>query len=244
MAEPFRQILGIRFYAGEWPGLRQLVAEGGLIVVPSGPVLADLASDSASREALVGSDIAILDSGFLILLWTVFRREWLPRISGLKFLRTLVADPQFREDGATFWVMPSPEEDAANRRWLGNQGIVPAPENVYVAPRYPAGPLHDDALLARIEGRRPRFVVLNLGGGVQERLGYFLRRRLSYRPAILCTGAAIAFLSRQQANIPPWADRVMIGWFLRSVSQPARFVPRYWKALRLAPLLLRSLRES
>ena len=58
---------------------------------------------------------------------------------------------------------------------------------------YPAGPLEDAALLARIEARKPKFVMLNIGGGTQERLGHFLRSRLSYRPAIICTGAAVAF---------------------------------------------------
>jgi UDP-N-acetyl-D-mannosaminuronic acid transferase (WecB/TagA/CpsF family) len=48
--------------------------------------------------------------------------------------------------------------------------------------------------------------------GVQERLGYALRKQLSYKPAILCLGAAIAFLSGGQANIPNWADRLMLGW--------------------------------
>jgi N-acetylglucosaminyldiphosphoundecaprenol N-acetyl-beta-D-mannosaminyltransferase len=80
-------------------------------------------------------------------------------------------------------------------------------------------------------------VILSLGGGVQERLGHYLRQNLSYRPAILCTGAAIAFLSKQQANIPPWADRLMLGWLMRVIYAPRKFLPRYRKALQLAPLL-------
>ena len=38
--------------------------------------------------------------------------------------------------------------------------------------------------------RKPKVVMMAIGGGVQERLGYALRRQLSYKPAILCLGAA------------------------------------------------------
>ncbi len=31
----------------------------------------------------------------------------------------------------------------------------------------------------------------------------------------------------------------MLGWLLRSLSAPRRFVPRYLRSLRLVPLLLR-----
>jgi hypothetical protein len=31
----------------------------------------------------------------------------------------------------------------------------------------------------------------------------------------------------------------MLGWFLRTLHDPLRFFPRYWKALRLVPLLFR-----
>jgi len=244
MAEPFRQILGIRFYTGNTEGLVHLASRGGLVVVPSGPVLADLPGDAATREALTGSDLAIMDSGFLILLWRLFRREWLPRISGLKFLRALVVDAAFRQPGAAFWIMPSVDDAEANRRWLYAQGIAVRPEDTYLAPWYPSGRLRDEILLGQIESRKPQFVVINLAGGVQERLGYFLRNGLSYRPAIICTGAAIAFLSRRQANIPPWADRLILGWLLRILGNPVKFIPRYWKALRLVPLLLRSLGKT
>ena len=58
----------------------------------------------------------------------------------------------------------------------------------------PFGPkLKDLSLLEIIENKRPKFIVINIGGGVQEKLGYYLRTRLDYSPAITCTGAALAF---------------------------------------------------
>jgi N-acetylglucosaminyldiphosphoundecaprenol N-acetyl-beta-D-mannosaminyltransferase len=239
MPDEFRRILGIRFYTGDFAGLLDLTMNGGLITVPSAPVLVDLANDPAHREALERCDFAITDSGFMVMLWFLFHRERLPRISGLRFMRGLLERQEFRQPAATFWVMPSEEDARANREWLRQQGIPVAEDDCYVAPFYPAGSLDDPALLARIERRRPRFVVLCIRGGVQERLGYGLRQHLPYRPTIVCTGAAIAFLSGQQTNIPGWADRFFLGWLIRSLSHPRSFPPRLWKALRLAALIPR-----
>ena len=87
------------------------------------------------------------------------------------------------------------------------------------APLYSDGRLRDMTLLDRVEKQKPAFVVINLAGGVQERLGLFLRNHLSYRPdSSFCTGAAIAFLSRRQANILRRADPLFLGWLLRILS--------------------------
>jgi UDP-N-acetyl-D-mannosaminuronic acid transferase (WecB/TagA/CpsF family) len=233
-----QKILGIPFHVGGIEEAVELALQGGLIVVPSGPVLADLPKDPAQREALERCDFALTDSAFLVLLWLVFKGQALPRISGLRFLRKLLERPEFRQPAASFWIMPTAGGAQANCSWLSANGAPVATDACYVAPLYPAGPLEDYALLALIEAKRPKFVIISLGGGVQERLGYFLRTHLSYRPMIVCSGAAIAFMSGQQANIPPWADRLYLGWLLRSVHNPRRFVPRYWRALGLIPLLL------
>ena len=237
MAENFRPILGIKFYVGTMPGLLELTSRGGLVVAPAAPALVDLPTDNAYRQALENSDFAITDSGFMVLLWALIECERLPRISGLRFLSALFRAPGRVTSGTSFWVMPSEAEMTANLAWLRSQGHEVTKDHCYLAPHYAAGSLQDTDLLKTIETHRPVYVIISLGGGVQERLGYFLRRNLSYRPAILCTGAAIAFLSKQQANIPPWADRIMLGWLLRILYAPRKFLPRYWKALRLVPIL-------
>ncbi|HAF58450.1 MAG TPA: hypothetical protein DCL00_02575, partial [Opitutae bacterium] len=85
----------------------------------------------------------------------------------------------------------------------------------------------------------PGSVFIQLGGGVQERLGIYLKENLSYKPSIYCTGAALAFLSGQQVKIPRWADRLYLGWLFRCFFKPSVFIPRYTKALRLLMLLAR-----
>ena len=86
-------------------------------------------------------------------------------------------------------------------------------------------------------------MVVGIGGGVQEKLGFFLKENLRARPAIHCIGAALGFLTGDQPPIPMWADRFYLGWLLRLLRQPRVFGPRYLSALKLPWLLLRYRQE-
>ncbi len=211
-----------------------------LVVAPSAPGLAaDLVKSASYREALTTADLAITDSGFMVLLWRAFTGVKLPRLSGLKFMVAVLARPELKQPGSVFWVMPSAEEDQRNRAWLVSKGFPVTEADVYLAPHYPLGAIQDAELLRRIEARKPSVVMLAIGGGVQERLGLMLRAQLKTPTSILCLGAAIAFLSGGQANIPPWADRMVLGWLMRLASNPRKFWRRYWEALALVSLLWR-----
>ena len=237
---PVRRILGVDFFVGTIEEATGRAVSGGLVVAPSAPGLAvDLVKSPSYRAALTTADLAITDSGYMVLLWRLFTGEKLPRHSGLKLIRAVLARADLKSPGAIFWVMPSAAECARNLAWLRERGFAVTEADTYLAPHYKPGLIHDEALLARIEARRPRVVMLAIGGGVQERLGLGLRERLTYRPGILCLGAAIAFLTGGQTSIPPWADRMMLGWLLRLLSSPRKFWRRYWEAIRLAPLLRR-----
>ena len=96
----------------------------------------------------------------------------------------------------------------------------------------------DPELLAFIEKKKPAYVLINLGGGTQEKLGAYLKKHLSYKPAIICTGAAIAFLTGRQASIPEWADRLFLGWLFRCIEKPKLYIPRYFKAFKLLGLMI------
>jgi UDP-N-acetyl-D-mannosaminuronic acid transferase (WecB/TagA/CpsF family) len=146
--------------------------------------------------------------------------------------------PEFRQAGSSFWVMPTPTAARRNGAWLVENGIRVAPEELYAAPMYGAS-VEDRELLRRLEQRRPHHIVIGLGGGTQERLGLYLKQNLSYKPAIHCIGAAIAFLSGDQVHIPVWVDKMGLGWLWRSLSDPPRYGPRYWEAWHLAPMILR-----
>jgi UDP-N-acetyl-D-mannosaminuronic acid transferase (WecB/TagA/CpsF family) len=237
MARKFQRILGINFFIGDLPDLLELCAEGRFIVVPSAPTMADLPTNPAFREAVEKSDLAITDSAFMVLLWKLFTGQTLHRISGLRLLRSLLASNELRRPGSSHWVMPSKHEMEVNLAWLNQHGCPVTPEQSYVAPFYPKGPITDPSILSWIEARKPHYIIINIGGGVQERLGFYLKENLSYRPTIICVGAAIAFITGVQANIPEWADAWMLGWLLRCIHEPKRFLPRYWNSLRLITIL-------
>jgi UDP-N-acetyl-D-mannosaminuronic acid transferase (WecB/TagA/CpsF family) len=235
----FQTILGINFFIGDLEGLLELCSQGHFIVVPSAPSLVDMTGDNAYREAVEKSDFAVTDSGLMVLLWRLLTGQSLIRLSGLKLLRGMLNGPELKQPGASLWIMPSENEKTTNLSWFEKHEIAVQDKNCYVAPMYPKGPIVDPALLAQVEALRPRYVIINLGGGVQERVGYYLKRNLSFQPTILCVGAAIAFITGIQANIPAWADRWMLGWLFRCLQAPHKFVPRYWKAMRLIGLLFK-----
>ncbi len=241
----FRKILGVNFYVADLEGLLDLVDAGGLIVAPSAPVMVRLEEDPAHREAVEGADLAITDSGFMVLLWLIATGERIQRISGLRLLRGLFESGRFRGKGETFWVMPSMEDSEVNLAWIRSQGYAVGGEDAYVAPMYPReGPISDPRLIEAIRARRPGCVAICLSGGVQERLGWDLRRHLGYRPTILCIGGAIAFLSGRQTAIPVWADRLALGWLFRFKGDPVGFSAKVKGVERLASLIWRHRGES
>ena len=233
-----RQILGVNFYVGDAAGAVERISRGGLLVVPAAPALKDIALNPSYREALVNADMAITDSAFMVLVWNLLERDSIQRLSGLKYLRELLLQPNVRTPAGTLWVMAGPASARKNLEWLRTQGISVPPECVYEAPMY-GDRVEDPTLVERLQQLRPHHVVVTIGGGTQERLGLFLKRNLNYRPAIHCIGAAIAFLSGDQVRIPDWADRFYLGWLFRCLSSPRRYIPRYLSAPKLFPLIWR-----
>jgi len=232
-------LLGVRFFAGTFDEGIDALMRGGLAVFPSGPGLAqDFPKSEPYRQALQRAALVFGDSGAMVILWRLFAGGHIPRYSGLRVLQAILKRSEFRHPGATFWVMPSSDQMASNLEWLNQKEGIPVERSAcYIAPHYGNGHIEDPALLARIEQTRPSFVVLCIGGGVQERVGLYLQESLSYRPTILCIGAAIGFLTGVQSHIPTWADRAKLGWCVRCLRNPKIFVPRYTRALELVPIL-------
>ncbi|MGH8164714.1 MAG: WecB/TagA/CpsF family glycosyltransferase [Rhodanobacteraceae bacterium] len=236
------QILGIKFFAGtSREAVEEITRRGGLLVAPAAPSMINLCRDEDYRRALLAADLAIADSGFMVLLWKLFAGERVPRISGLEHVKRLLEHNSLRPPGASLWVVPTAIARDRTIAFLQNRGIPVAEANFYVAPKY-ARPVEDEALLDIVRQKRPRHIIIAVGGGLQDPLGLFLLERLDYRPAIHCIGAAVGFLTGDQVRIPNWADKFYLGWLLRSLAQPRVFIPRFWSARRL-PLLIWKYRE-
>jgi UDP-N-acetyl-D-mannosaminuronic acid transferase (WecB/TagA/CpsF family) len=232
-------ILGINFFNGTVDeAVNAISANGGLLVVPAAPALVKVQEDAEYRRALTSADVAIADSGAMVLLWKLFTGRGVERISGLKFLKRLIARLAAHPSERVLWIVPSERAHHKTIDWLRKINLT-GNADFYVAPRY-AEQVRDDALVAKIDIHPAAHVVIGIGGGVQEKLGLFLKENLRVRPAIHCIGAALAFLTGDQPPIPMWADRFYLGWLLRLLRQPRVFAPRYLSAFRLPWLLLRN----
>jgi len=234
----YEQILGVRFFTGSTERAVEIGLKGGLVVVPAAPALVELPTNETYREALLNADLVITDSGLMVLLWQLIKGRRIPRVSGLGYLRRLLALKAL-PPGQTLWIMPGETARDQNLAWLQAQGYAFKAEECYVAPHYSGGRIVDDALVGWLKEHRPRHIVVCLGGGTQERLGLFIKRTCDFPVSIHCIGAAIGFLTGNQVNIPPWADRFFLGWLFRCLSEPGKFLPRYWRAVKLVPMLLR-----
>ena len=113
--------------------------------------------------------------------------------------------------------------------------------NHYVAPQYPKSDISDNELLNKINNLKnePKYIIINLGSGVQEPLGYFLKNKLKFKCSIICSGAAIAFLTGEQAKINSKVDELGLGWLWRIFKNPIKFSSRYIKAFPLITLLIK-----
>jgi len=235
----FRQILGVQFFTGPAEEAVEYGLNGGLVVVPAAPALVEMPYDRGYTEALLNADMAITDSGFMVLLWQLVKFEKLRRLSGLEYLVLLLEKPELREPGSVMWIMPTEDSMRLNMKWLKENGHPVTEEDCYLAPKYDSHNVVDPKLLEMVNQRKPKHIIVGLGGGTQEKLGHYLRKSLDYKPGIHCIGAAIGFLSGDQVRIPMWADRLYLGWLYRTLSKPSRFGPRYWKARQLVPLLFK-----
>jgi N-acetylglucosaminyldiphosphoundecaprenol N-acetyl-beta-D-mannosaminyltransferase len=238
MREPrFEQILGVRFFNGSGRDAAEYISRnGGYTVVPAAPALANIHRDQDYRRALVESDLAITDSGFMVFLWRILRRRKVVRTSGLQYLRILLDKKELRESGHLFLILPSEMARVKALRLLRRKGYEIAAADTYIAPIYRSD-VADHQLVSILKVSQPAHVIIGIGGGVQEKLGLYLRENLGYRPAIHCVGAALGFLTGDQKAIPDWADRLYLGWLCRLLAQPRIFIPRLSRALELPWLI-------
>src|SRR5712672_4620505 len=103
-----RQILGIRFFSGDVEeAVAAMSGHVGFLVAPSGTCFARLREDESYRRAVLAADLAIADSGLMVVLWRLLQRAKVQRISGLKYLKHLLGRLKGDGDTEVFWVLPS-----------------------------------------------------------------------------------------------------------------------------------------
>ena len=233
------KVLGIRFFNGvAADAVDQLALTGGYMVVPASPALIKLKYDEDYRRALQNADLALADSGLLVVLWRIATGHKLRKVSGIAYLKCLLERDNIRAAGNSFWVVSS--DDAKNKaiEWFRSRDVHITSEDFHVTARR-GDSAEDHALLFQIEKQRPGHIVIALGAGTQEKLALYLREYLVYRPNIHCVGAALGFLTGYERPIPEWAERHNLGWLFRLLSQPGMFFPRLGIAYVLAKMVFK-----
>ena len=217
-----------------------LNTEGGFMTVPSGPGIASIPDSREYYNALKYSDIILADSGLMALVWNLISKEKIIRTSGLGFINYfLEAYIITNHTKSLFLVNPALDEQDANLKYLNSNGFNISSNDCYLAPIYDKLNIKDEKLLEILNEQKPHWILLNIGGGIQEILGYWLRKNLSYKPAIICTGAAIAFKTGKQVQIPSFIDKIYMGWLWRVISNPKVYGKRFWEARTAATLVLK-----
>jgi len=232
--------LDINFVDGLYSKIFDKIKLGGFMVVPSGPGLSSIGKDLQYTEAVKNADFAIPDSGFMVLLLRWLKGIKIKKLSGFEFLNFFLKE-NFRKN-ELFLIDPNSYESKKNNDYLNKIGIPIEQSNHYVAPIYNKNKVEDKELiniLNRLENK-PKYIMINLGSNIQEPLGYYLKNNISYKSGIICTGAAISFFTGSQANISPLLDKLSLGWLWRIIKNPSVFLPRYYNALNLFFLILKS----
>tara|TARA_B110000046_G_scaffold113269_1_gene120510 strand:+ start:698 stop:1441 length:744 start_codon:yes stop_codon:yes gene_type:complete len=224
------KIFDIIFIDANYNYLKKLLDKGGLLVAPSGPGLASIKNDIKYYHSLKNANIVLFDSSYLCLLLKIIKNINVKKFSGLLFLKKFLSSLKNNKE-KIFLIDPSESESNANKKYFKKLNINKIYQ--YVSPIYKKDKIFDIKLLNRIKKIRPKYIIINLGGNVQEVLGYYLKKNLNYKPSIICTGAAIAFLTKKQAQIPDFLDKLHLGWMVRCIFNPLKFIPRYLTAFKL-----------
>ena len=226
----------IRFNNIDVRNFDKCITKKGLFVFPAGPGLASIQKSNEYYKSIQKADLVFFDSGFFVLLLKIFKNVKVKKFSGYKFLGLFFDYLKLNNNKSIFSVDPNFEFSKSNKSFLKNLGLKKI--HNYIAPKYNSSELADKKLLSLINKAKPNFILINIGGGTQEVLGLYLKKKLKFKPTILCTGAAISFFTKDQAPINNFIDKYYLGWLLRLIFNPLIFFKRYIFGLKLIPMVI------
>jgi UDP-N-acetyl-D-mannosaminuronic acid transferase (WecB/TagA/CpsF family) len=221
------------------PSLFDLNLKPGLYTFPSAPSLVNLNNNPIYHQSLIHSDFVFFDSGYFVLLLRLFKGIKVKKFSGYKFITLFINYLQNKSDYTLYVIEPNSDISKVNKIFFDKNNIKILSQ--FIAPFYKKRTeIVDYELLDILNSSRPDYILINLGGETQEILGYYLKKNLNYKPVIICTGAALSFLTGVQAPLTKWIDKLYLGWLWRCIYNPKVFIPRYLSAFKLAKLVIQS----
>ena len=228
------KLFGVNFIDENFNIIKKLLKRGGLLVLPSGPGLSDIKKNVKYHKALKNADIALFDSGYLCLLLKL-KNIHVKKFSGFLFFKKLIHSLTKEPSKKILLIDPNKYESKINYEFLKSKKILKVYN--YISPWYNTKNIKDLKLLIKIKKIKPDYIIINLGGGTQERLGSYIKNNINFKSAIICSGAAISFFTKQQAPINIFFDKIYLGWLIRIIFKPSIFLPRYLSAFKLIFLI-------
>ena len=226
----------IKFYNTDFYSIFNKIQKGGYLVAPAASSLSKISKNNQYYKSLKNSDVAILDSGFFCILLRIFKKEKVKKLSGFFFLKKFLS-LKFNKNTKFLNIDPNYEESKLNYEYLIKKKKI---KNLtsYVAPKY-TKKISDKKLISIIKKEKPKYIIINIGGEVQEVLAEYIKDKINYNISIMCTGAAIAFLTKKQAPLMnDFIDKYYLGWFVRLLHNPRKYFIRIISSLSLIKLFL------
>ena len=218
--------------------LKKLYRHKGLYVFPAAPALSKIHDEKKYHEALINADHVFFDSGYFVLLLKFLKRINVNKLSGYKFLEFFFSFLRKNSNKVIFNIDSDLNTSSLNYMFLKKIGVKKIYS--YLAPKYNVNNLKDPKLINKLNKVKPDYILTNIGGGVQEVLGLYLKRKVNFEPKIFCTGAAISFFTNKQAPINKFIDKFYLGWFFRILFNPKIFLPRYASAFKLIFIVIKT----
>ena len=226
----------IKFNNINFRDFKKYIIKKGLFVFPAGPALANIEKSDEYYESIKKADFVFFDSGLFVLLLKIFKNIKVDKFSGYKFLNLFFDYLKENRDKTVFCIDPNSKFSQSNKIFLRKLGIKKI--HNYLAPQYNSLNLSDKKLLTLLRKKKPNYILTNIGGGTQEILGLYLKKKLKFKTTILCTGGAISFFTGDQAPINNFIDKFYLGWIIRLIFNPIIFFKRYVFGLRLIPMVI------
>ena len=215
---------------------KRYILKDGLFVFPAGPALATIEKSNKYHESIQKADFVFFDSGLFVLLLKIFKNITVDKFSGYKFLYLFFKYIKKNKKKSVFCIDPNLDFSKSNQLYFKKLGIKKTYN--YLAPKYKVNNLSDKKLLKLIKKVKPNFIIINIGGGIQEVLGLYIKKKIKLKTTILCTGGAISFFTGDQAPINTFIDKYYLGWLVRLFFNPLIFFKRYIIGLKLIPMVI------
>ena len=126
---------GISFLDFSDKHITKILNKNGLFVFPAATALVNIYKNKKYYNSLKKADLVFFDSGFLVILFKIFKNLNINKFSGYKFLKFLFKKIK-QEKSKTFLVDPNKKYSLNNFKYLRSIGIKKNNIKNYVCPIY------------------------------------------------------------------------------------------------------------